>query len=62
MWPQCVTDQSFFGFGQTADVLIKLSESETRKKVEIKGDGEEKLKLPVYYDGESVGGQVIISD
>jgi hypothetical protein len=58
----CPTDssQSFFGFGQTADVLIKLSDAETRKKVDIKGEGEEKLKLPVYYDGESVSGQVCV--
>lgn len=42
-------------------MLIKLTESDSRKKVEIKGEGEEKLKLPVYYDGESVSGQVMLA-
>lgn len=40
--------------------MIKLSDADTRKKVDIKGEGDEKLKLPVYYDGESVAGQIQI--
>eukprot|EP00042_Codosiga_hollandica_P035232 m.259323 g.259323 ORF g.259323 m.259323 type:complete len:314 (-) comp54584_c0_seq7:1659-2600(-) len=51
---------SLFGFGQTADILIKLTESETRKKVDVKGEGDDKQKLSVYYDGESVAGEIQI--
>ena len=50
--------QSFFGFGQSAELFIKLNDGDGRKKVDVKGEGEEKQKLAVYYDGESVSGQV----
>ena len=50
--------QSFFGFGQSAEIFIKLNDGEGRKKVEAKTDTDEKQKLSVYYDGESVSGQV----
>jgi hypothetical protein len=39
-----------------------LNESDSRKKVEAKGAaGEEKQKLSVYYDGESVAGEVFFA-
>ena len=50
--------QSFFGFGQSAEVFIKLNETDSRKKVEVKGEGDQKHKLSVYYDGESITGEV----
>jgi len=50
---------NFFGFGQSADVSIKLSDADKRKKVDLKGaDGDSKKKACLYYDGESVSGQV----
>ena len=52
--------QSFFGFGQSAEVFIKLNETDSRKKVEVKGEGDQKHKLSVYYDGESITGEVCL--
>lgn len=50
---------SFFGFAAApVDVEIHFDGEEARKQVEIKGDKEKKELCPVYYDGESVGGQV----
>lgn len=40
------------------DVEIKLAGEEDRKQVEVKGDKDQKVMCPVYYDGESVVGQV----
>lgn len=40
------------------DVEIKLAGEDERKQVEVKGEKEEKVMCPVFYDGESVAGQV----
>ena len=48
--------QSFFGLGQGAEIKIELSDTDKRKKVDVKN--EEGKKLPLYYDGESVSGRV----
>ena len=45
-------------FASPVDVDIKLDDEEDRKKVEIKGDKEKLISCPVYYDGESISGQV----
>jgi vacuolar protein sorting-associated protein 26 len=45
-------------FASPIDVDIKLEGEELRKQVEIKGDKEKTISCPVYYDGDSVGGQV----
>lgn len=37
---------------------VKLEDEEARKIVEIKGEKDAMVKCPVYYDGESVTGQV----
>lgn len=50
--------QSFFGFGQSADIEIKLDGTDTRKLADIKSDDGKKEKFYLYYDGESVTGQV----
>ena len=50
---------SFFNFGaQPVDVEVKLQGEEERRQVEVKGDKDKKEMCPVYYDGESVTGQV----
>ena len=50
--------QSFFGFGQSAEVEIELANSENRKQVDVKNEDGKKEKLFLYYDGETVAGKV----
>jgi vacuolar protein sorting-associated protein 26 len=45
-------------FASPIDVDIRLEAEETRKQVEMKGEKEKVISCPVYYDGDSVGGQV----
>ena len=45
-------------FASPIDVDIKLEGEEPRKQVEMKGEKEKTISCPVYYDGDSVGGQV----
>jgi vacuolar protein sorting-associated protein 26 len=47
-------------FASPIDVDIKLEGEETRKQVEMKGEKEKMISCPVYYDGDSVGGQVCL--
>lgn len=49
----------FFAF--PIDVDYKLDGEDLRKQVELKGEKERVVQAPVYYDGESVGGQVCVS-
>ncbi|EIW68717.1 vacuolar protein sorting 26 [Tremella mesenterica] len=50
---------SFFSFAsQPVDVEIRLQGEDDRKQVEVKSEKEKKEMCPVYYDGESVVGQV----
>ena len=48
---------SFF-FASPVDVDVTLEGEENRKQVEIKLEKEKPVKCPVYFDGESVMGQV----
>lgn len=49
----------FSGFGaQPVDVDIRLQGEDQRRQVEVKGEKDKKEMCPVYYDGESVAGQV----
>uniref|UniRef100_A0A672JJT6 Uncharacterized protein n=1 Tax=Salarias fasciatus TaxID=181472 RepID=A0A672JJT6_SALFA len=48
---------SFFGFGQSADIDIILSDAETRKKVEHKSEDGRKDRYFLFYDGETVSGR-----
>jgi hypothetical protein len=45
-------------FTSPIDVDIKLEGEEQRKQVEIKGEKDKAISCPVYYDGDSVTGQV----
>jgi vacuolar protein sorting-associated protein 26 len=45
-------------FVSPIDIDIKLESEDSRKQVEIKGEKERTVSCPVYYDGDSVGGQV----
>lgn len=47
-----------FFFTSPIDVEIKLEGEELRKKVDVKSEKEKTVSCPVYYDGESVSGQV----
>ena len=47
-----------FLFASPIDIDVKLDGEEGRKQVEIKGEKERTVSCPVYYDGDSVGGQV----
>lgn len=50
---------SLFSFGQTpVEVEIKLAGEEQHKQVEVKGEKDQRVMCPVYYDGESVSGLV----
>ena len=53
-----LSSQSFFGFGQSAEVEIELANSENRKQVDVKNEDGKKEKLFLYYDGETVAGKV----
>ena len=53
-----LSSQSFFGFGQSAEVEIALANSENRKQVDVKNEDGKKEKLFLYYDGETVAGKV----
>ncbi len=46
-----------FFFASPIDVDIKLSDEEARKSVELREEKEKVTSCPIYYDGESVGGQ-----
>ena len=45
-------------FASPIDVDIKLEGEDQRKQVEMKTDKEKTISCPVYYDGDSVAGQV----
>lgn len=52
---------SFFGFGQSAEVEIELSNAANRKQVDVKNEDGKKERLFLYYDGETVSGQVRVN-
>lgn len=45
-------------FASPVDVDVKLEGEELRKHVDVKVEKERTISCPVYYDGDSVGGQV----
>ncbi|RSH90231.1 Vacuolar protein sorting-associated protein 26B-like protein [Saitozyma podzolica] len=50
---------SFFNFAASpVELEIKLAGEDDRRQVEVKGEKDQKVLCPVYYDGESVTGQV----
>lgn len=48
---------SYF-FASPIDVDIRLEGEDIRKQVDIKQEKEKVVSSPVFYDGDSVGGQV----
>lgn len=54
---QVLLSMAYF-FASAIDVDIKLEGEELRKQVEIKSDKDKNIACPVYYDGDSVTGQV----
>lgn len=51
---------SFF-FGSTVDIDIKLDGEEERKQVELKAEKERTVSCPVFFDGDTVSGTVILA-
>ena len=49
-----------FFFTSPVDIDIRLEGEEVRKQVEIKLEKERRESCPVYYDGDSIVGQVCI--
>jgi vacuolar protein sorting-associated protein 26 len=49
-----------YWFGSPVDVDIRLEGEETRKQLDVKVDKERKESMPIYYDGESIIGQVCL--
>ncbi|KAJ3534193.1 hypothetical protein NM688_g7173 [Phlebia brevispora] len=47
-------------FASPVDVEIKLDGEDERKKVDMKTDKEKTITCPVYYDGESIAGQITV--
>ncbi len=45
-------------FGTPIDVEIKLEGEELRKQIDMKVEKEKNVECPVYYDGDTVSGQV----
>ena len=54
---QFLVSMAYF-FASAIDVDIKLEGEELRKQVEVKSDKDKNITCPVYYDGDSVTGQV----
>ncbi|CCQ25652.1 Vacuolar protein sorting-associated protein 26 [Caenorhabditis elegans] len=50
-----------FGFGQSAEIQIRLSNEDTRKIVKARGDDGNMHDHFLYYDGESVTGTVHVN-
>lgn len=50
----------FFSFGSGCDIDITFSDEKSRTFVEAKLDKNQKTKLPLYEDGETVAGKVVI--
>lgn len=48
----------FFSFASPIEVDIKLENEEDRQQVSVKLEGNKTETNPIYYDGESVKGQV----
>jgi vacuolar protein sorting-associated protein 26 len=45
-------------FSSPIDIDVKLEGEDVRKQVDMKQEKERSISCPVYYDGDSVGGQV----
>ncbi|PVZ99184.1 hypothetical protein BB558_004803 [Smittium angustum] len=52
---------SFFGFGPSVDISIQLNDEDSRQKIEYKVGKDARESAPLYFDGEAVSGNAIIS-
>ena len=50
--------QSFFGFGQSAEIDIVLDGAETRKMAELKSEEGKRERYYLFFDGETISGKV----
>jgi len=53
-----ITQQSFFGFGQSAEIDIILDGAATRRTTEVKTEDGKKERLFLFFDGETLSGKV----
>ncbi|KAJ2105431.1 Vacuolar protein sorting-associated protein 26, partial [Coemansia sp. RSA 921] len=51
---------SLFGFGPVADVNIILNGEDERQLVEYRVGKDKREKAPLYFDGESISGKVVV--
>lgn len=56
-----IISQKLFGIGQSASIEISLNNLSNRKIVETKLDQNQTCLLPVFYNGETISGNVTIS-
>ncbi len=50
-----------FFFGSPVDIDVRMEGEESRKQVEVRLEKDRRESCPVYYDGESVIGQVSLN-
>lgn len=51
---------SFFSFASPVDIEVRLDGDESRRQVEVKVEKDRRERCPVYFDGESMKGQVVV--
>lgn len=51
---------SLFSFSAPVDIDVRLEDEHDRKQVDVKLENFAKETLPVYFDGESVQGTVVV--
>ncbi|KAJ2654852.1 Vacuolar protein sorting-associated protein 26 [Coemansia sp. RSA 1200] len=51
---------SIFGFGPVADVTVSLHGENERQQIEYRVGKDKREKAPLYFDGESVSGKVVV--
>ncbi|KXN69210.1 putative PEP8-vacuolar protein sorting/targeting protein [Conidiobolus coronatus NRRL 28638] len=51
---------SLFGLGTGAEIEVRFNNEEERKLVEVKVDKDHREKFPLFFDGESVTGKVVV--
>ncbi|KAA3670690.1 vacuolar protein sorting-associated protein 26, partial [Paragonimus westermani] len=52
--------QNFLGLGQNVDIRVTLHDEDSRKQEEFKTEDGQTYPLLIYYDGETVAGNVLI--
>ena len=57
-WAERVAVQSFFGFGQSADIKVELTDVDDKRQVAVKQDNGQVEQQYLYFDGEAVSGNV----